>query len=327
MRSGADNRLVYKGKSLRSQAVKAGSNKINFPRGCGNFSRLQIIPKKGGYVYVNKRAYRGKIILIAADARLSAVNELNVEDYLRGVLCNEVAPWWPMDALKAQAIIARTYALYQKQFTKNKDFDLTSDIYSQVYGGKNSERWRTSRAIDLTRARILMFQGKLLPAYYHAACAGHTEDASVLWKINLIPLKGVSCNFCSSSPHFKWQAQMPLEAIKDKLIKKGLPVENISGIEVIGYDVSGRVTGLKISAGAGFMTITAKDFRQALGPNILRSANFSVNISGETAYFDGFGWGHGVGLCQWGMYAMAKNGSTYEQILRYYFPQSELYAK
>ena len=95
------------------------------------------------------------------------VNELDPENYLRGILCNEIAPWWPLDALKAQAVVARTYALYQRQFTKNKDFDLTNDIYSQVYGGKTSEKWRSNRAVDLTRGEILTFKGNLFPAYYH----------------------------------------------------------------------------------------------------------------------------------------------------------------
>jgi stage II sporulation protein D len=324
VRTGADNRLIYKGKNLKNQAVKVSRNKINFPRVNSNFLRLQIIPLKGSYVYVNKRAYRGKITLIVKGARLSAVNELNIEDYLRGVIPSEVAPWWPMDALKAQAIVARTYAFYQKQFTKDKDFDLTADVYSQVYGGKTSERWKTGRAVDLTGNRVLTFEGKVFPAYYHATCGGNTEKASMLWRIDIAPLKGVRCGFCADSPHFKWHARIPLAALKGRLIKEGFSVKDITGIEDAGRNASGRITELKIIGEKGVLMISAKDFRQALGPNILRSTNFYVTISGDAAYFEGFGWGHGVGLCQWGMYGMAKKGYKYEQILKYYFPQSEL---
>lgn len=324
VRNLATNQLICKKKNLKKLLVRSGSHTINFAGTKVPLMRLQIAPLKGSSLWINNRTYRGKINLIAFGNRLLVVNELGMEDYLRGVLCNEIAPWWPMDALKAQAIIARTYALYQKQFTKNKDFDLTADVYSQVYGGKTSERWRTNRAVDLTRAKILTFQGNLFPTYYHATCGGKTEDAAQLWKIDLVPLKGVACNFCAHSPHFKWQAQLPLQEMKEKLLKKGFIVEDIAEIEITGSSPSGRIASLGIKGKGTSIAITAKDFRQALGPNIIRSANFTAKITSGTVYFDGFGWGHGVGLCQWGAYQMAKNGYTYMQILKYYFPGSEL---
>ena len=318
-------KLIAKASSLRKQAVKIRNNKIVIRGIPCSVSALQIAPLKGGYVFINDRVFRGRInLIVKANGKILVVNELRVEDYLRGVLCQEVAPWWPMDALKSQAIIARSYALYQKQFPKDKDFDLTSDIYSQVYGGKSSERWRANRAVDLTKGKLLTYQGKLFPTYYHAACGGKTEDATQLWKIDLTPLKGVVCNFCVISPHYKWQAQMPLGEIREKLVKKGFLIEDITEIEIIGHDASGRITALKIKSQEKAMPITAKDFRQALGPNMIRSVNFTLKIVSGIVYFEGFGWGHGVGLCQWGMYAMAKNGYKYVQILKYYFPGSEL---
>ena len=318
-------KLIAKASSLRKQAVRILNNKIIIRGIPGSVSALQIAPLKGGYVFINGRIFRGRInLIVKPNGKILVVNELGVEDYLRGILCQEVAPWWPMDALKSQAIIARSYALYQKQFPKDKDFDLTSDIYSQVYGGKSSERWRTNRAVDLTRGRILTYQGKLFPTYYHATCGGHTEDASKLWNVDLVPLKGVVCNFCVHSPHYKWQAKMSLQDISSKLILKGFRIQEISGIEIIGYDGSGRISGLEIKSQDKGFPVSAKDFRQALGPNIIRSANFTSRIDSGAVHFEGLGWGHGVGLCQWGMQEMAREGSKYEQILKYYFPQSEL---
>lgn len=338
-------KLIAKANSLRKQAVKIRNNKIIIRGITSNASALprpfseeemslgqkgrglQIAPLKGGYIFINGRIFRGRInLILKPNGKILVVNELGVEDYLRGILCNEVAPWWPMDALKSQAIIARSYALYQKQFPKDKDFDLTSDIYSQVYGGKSSERWRTNRAVDLTKGKILTYQGNILPAYYHAACGGHTEDASKLWNVDLPPLKGVVCPFCLHSPHYKWQVKISLQDISSKLIVKGFKVEEISGIEIIGYDGSGRITGLEIKSQDKGFPISAKDFRQALGPNIIRSANFTIRIDSGAVHFEGLGWGHGVGLCQWGMQEMARKGSKYEQILQYYFPQSKLSA-
>lgn len=323
-----NNRLVHKGRNLKKSVIGLSGNRINFPYlKKGAWASLQITPLSGGYVSVNKRSYRGKINLIAGDGRLLVVNELGLEDYLRGVISNEVAHYWPMEALKAQAIIARTYALYQKQFTKNKYFDLTSDVYSQVYGGRAAQRWRTNRAVDLTRAKVLTFQGNLFPTYYHATCAGKTEDASELWKIDLAPLKGAACGFCADSPHFRWQAKIALGQMKDKLVKKGVAIVDILGIEITRLSASGRVSGLKIQGENTDIEITAKDFRQALGPDVIRSLSFTVRISSGMAYIDGLGWGHGVGLCQWGMYQMARNGSKHAQILEYYFPQSKLGAR
>lgn len=318
-------KLIAKVSSLRKQAVKLSNNKIIIRGIPGSVSALQIAPLKGGYVFINDRVFRGRINLIGKpNGKILVVNELGVEDYLRGILCQEVAPWWPMDALKSQAIIARSYGLYQKQFPKDKDFDLTSDIYSQVYGGKSSERWRTNRAVDLTRGKILTYQGNILPAYYHAACGGHTEDASWLWNVDLPPLKGVVCNFCVHSPHYKWQAKISLQDISSKLIVKGFKAQEIIGIAIVGYNSSGRVTELEIKGPDEIFTMSAKDFRQALGPNIIRSANFTSRIDSGVVYFEGLGWGHGVGLCQWGMQEMANKGSKHEQILQYYFPQSKL---
>ena len=318
-------KLIAKASSLRKQAVRILNNKIIIRGIPGSVSALQIAPLKGGYVFINGRIFRGRInLIVKPNGKILVVNESGVEDYLRGILCNEVAPWWPMDALKSQAIIARSYGLYQKQFPKDKYFDLTSDIYSQVYGGKSSERWRTNRAVDLTRGRILTYQGKLFPTYYHATCGGHTEDASKLWNVDLVPLKGVVCNFCVHSPHYKWQAKMSLQDISSKLILKGFRIQEISGIEIIGYDGSGRISGLEIKSQDKGFPVSAKDFRQALGPNIIRSANFTSRIDSGAVHFEGLGWGHGVGLCQWGMQEMAREGSKYEQILKYYFPQSEL---
>lgn len=323
-----NNRSIYKSKNLKKALVGVSDNRINFPRiGRGVSRSLQITPLSTGYVSVNKRIYRGKINLIAGDGRLLVVNELSLEDYLRGVINNEVAHYWPMEALKAQAIIARTYALYQKQFTKNKYFDLTNDVYSQVYGGRTAERWRTNRAVDLTRAKILTFQGNLFPAYYHATCAGKTEDALELWKVDLPPLKGVVCGFCADSPHFRWQARLAIEEMKDKLLKKGFAVDDISEIEITRLTASGRVSALKMQGKNTVIEITAKDFRQALGPDVIRSLNFTIRIISGIAYIDGLGWGHGVGLCQWGMYRMAEDGYKHMQILEYYFPQSKLEAR
>jgi stage II sporulation protein D len=236
-------------------------------------------------------------------------------------LYHEASHYWPDEVLKAQAIICRTYALYQTQENKSKDYDVTSDIYSQVYGGRTSERYRLNRAVQQTTGLVLTYKGNLFPAFYHACCGGHTEDATVVWNLDLPPLKGLVCPFCKDSPHFNWHNILALDEISAKLRKALLGSgAKIKDIQIVGRNNSGRVAAIKLIYAANSAEILAKDFRNIIGPNLIKSTNFSVSVEDGQAIFEGLGWGHGVGFCQWGGYFMAKNGSSYEQILKYYYP-------
>lgn len=288
-------------------------------------SKLFIKTGESATAIINGRPFKGNIILIKKNnAGVLVVNLIDLEDYLKGILYHEASHYWPMEALKAQAIASRTYAVYQMQENKRKDYDVTCDIYSQVYGGFASERYRTNEAVRATNSKILTYQNRVFPAYFHAACGGHTEDASILWNIDISPLKGVNCNFCKDSPHFNWHYVLTLEEIYEKLIDAGYKITPIKGIFIDGKDTSGRITNLTIIGSKNNIKISAKDFRNIIGPNIIRSANFNVNVVDHDLVLEGFGWGHGVGLCQWGAYFMAKQGSTFEQILKYYYPESDV---
>jgi stage II sporulation protein D len=210
------------------------------------------------------------------------------------------------------------------QENKSCDFDATSDIYSQVYGGKTSERARTNKAVEETKGMVLTYKGNIFPTYYHATCAGKTEDASILWDIDIAPLKGITCNFCKDSPHFRWHAVLPLGEIEDKINRAGYKIKNIKDILILNRDASSRITNLQIITNQNDKEISAKDFRNAIGPNLIRSTNFNLRVVNRDAVFEGLGWGHGVGMCQWGAYFMAKQGYTFEQILQYYYPGCQL---
>ena len=249
------------------------------------------------------------------------VNAVELENYIKGVLYHEVSHYWPMESLKAQAVAARSYALYQMQMNRHKDFDVTSDIYSQVYGGRGSERYRTNIAIERTKGLVMVYRGKLLLAYFHATCAGHTEDVSELWKEDLPPLKGVACSFCRFSPHFFWKKNFRLKDIQDKLNAKGYGLGLIKEIRIIERNTSGRIKTLEIETRDGKKAnISGKDFREIIGPNNIKSNNYEVDMQGYYMDLIGKGWGHGVGMCQWGAAQMASEGYSYEQILKYYYP-------
>jgi len=315
--------VLKRGKNLNT-TVTVYSDGILLGNTKSKTNKLFIKPDYPESIIINGRIFRGDIQLIKNNMKLSVVNYIDLEDYVKGISVRETSHYWPIDSLKAEVIAFRTFALYKMQENKQKDFDLTSDVYSQVYGGRTSERYRINKAVDETRGMVLTYQGKIFPAFYHATCGGHTEDASLFWNINIPPLKGVSCNFCQESPHFKWHKVLSRKEIRDALLKSGLRIEDIKDILILGRDKSGRITDLKIVTDKKEIKISAKDLRNILGPNIIKSTNFQVEVIEDDVVFEGFGWGHGVGLCQWGAYFMAKQGYTYEQILEYYYPGCEI---
>jgi stage II sporulation protein D len=288
---------------------------------------IRIEPQEDRSLYFNQTRFRGALEIVRSSSApvFYAVNELDLESYLYGVLHHEVAHWWPMDALKAQAVAARTYALYQIQVSKNQPYDVKSGTSSQVYGGSTVERYRAKRAVDATAGQVLMYRGKIFPTYFHATCAGTTAAASELWKIDLVPLRGgVLCNYCRFSPHYFWEVSVPLAQLEEKMNQFGNPVGRILKIEIISQTPSARLGSLHITGTDKETTVAAKDFRIWVGGDKIRSTRFTVEVRDDTAVFHGKGWGHGVGLCQWGTFGQALLGRTYEEILKFYYPESKL---
>lgn len=310
--------IVKKG----AAGLKLGDQELTVQR-----VRFNCVRDVGVVAGGKERRYRGVVdVLLLADGKLLVINQLEVEDYIKGVLYHEVSNRWPIEALKVQAVAARSYAFTQMQANVKKDFDVTNDIYSQVYGGRTSERYRTNLAVDATNGQVLMFQGKVLPTYFHATCGGHTEDAVELWpKQSLAPLKGVRCIYCRESPHYFWKRNVRLKDIQDKLVAKGYDIGLIEDISVTKRNNSERILSLLITDRTGKqMAISGKDFREIVGPNLIRSNNYFIVMQGYYCDFIGKGWGHGVGMCQWGAQGMSEQGFTYDKILQFYYPGSTI---
>lgn len=272
------------------------------------------------------KRFRGAIdIFKEKDGRLLVVNTVELENYIRGILYHEVSHRWPLEVFKVQAIAARTYALYRLQRSAKHKYDVTSDIYSQVYGGRSAERYRSNIAVKETAGMVMLYDGKILPAYFHATCSGTTEDVSELWKMDLPPLQGIVCEFCRTSPHYRWKKNFRSKDIQEKLTQRGYPVGLIEEIKVLERNPSGRIKTLQITSRDGqVLKLAGKDFREIIGPNVLKSNHYDIVMQGY--YFDAYGrgWGHGVGLCQWGAYGMARKRYNYNQILQYYYPGIEI---
>ncbi|MBU4457362.1 MAG: SpoIID/LytB domain-containing protein [Candidatus Omnitrophica bacterium] len=307
--------LLEEGKALQKTAIHAQDI---------SFNGIKILPEERTRLYVNNRQFRGIIdILKDEEGKVFVVNHIDIEEYLYGVLYHEVSHLWPIEVLKAQAIAARTYAMYQKLVTKNKFFDLTSDVYSQMYGGRTSETRSTRKAVNSTQGIVLMYDGKVFPSYYHATCGGRTSDVTTLWNINLPALKARRCDYCKMSPHYSWKKEFSFDQIKDKLKASGYDMDIVS-IKVMERDNSGRVLDVLLEGKDSDMHLSGNKFRLAIGPNELRSTNFEVRHRDRYITFIGKGWGHGIGMCQWGAFGMAREGFKAHQILEYYYPGADL---
>jgi len=312
-------------RSLSSRKVVPTNNGMKIGKKEFAVYGIRIIPTLGANIYIDKRRFRGIIDIIRTKKmKILVINHIDVEDYLYGVLYYETPHYWPMETLMAQAIAARTFALYRKKERQKADYDLTNDVFSQVYGGKRGERWRTKRAVNLTKGEVLTYNGKIFPTYYHSICGGHTEDASLVWKTNLPPLKGRKCSYCKRTRRFNWKAMFSYKQIEKKLNAYGIKCSDVSYILEGKRDKSGRLKDVRIKDSKGVKDIPANDFRLALGSTKIRSTNFTIKITPKGVIFKGKGWGHGVGMCQWGAFGMAQNGYDHDEILRFYYPKAKI---
>lgn len=277
----------------------------------------------GGTIKVGSKLYRAKLIVRPDEGKtLTAIAEMSMENYLLGVLPYEMQPDWPLEALKAQAVVARTYAYYNLGKHRKAGFDLTADTSSQVYGGLGRENDVVRQAVRTTRGEVLGYGGEILQVYYHACCGGQTSDASVVWGgKSPPPLRGVKDKWCAKSPYYKWTAYFTTPAVLAAASSTRLIGGKLRSIKVGARDASGQVKTFSIRAGAEELTVKAVDLRKRLGAVELRSTRVEkVKVLKKGVEFTGRGSGHGVGLCQWGARLQADDGRKYEEILKFYFP-------
>jgi len=287
---------------------------------------IRLVPRRpDAVIYAGTKLYRGDLEVKGRGGGLIVVNVLDLEEYLYGVVPKEAPSQWQMAALRAQAIVARTYALYKRSRRVNRDYDLAAQyIRDQHYEGFSVEQERTTQAVNDTKGLVLTCHGELIPAYYHAESAGYTEDSERVWSSPHPCLRAVKAPMYPASPYLQWSVSLPLQDIQTALTKAGYAVGAVRGLEPIEHSPTGRVTLMKISHKLGQTVVRGTDFRLALGPEIIRSTRFSVQLRDGRAFFDGQGWGHGVGLCQWCSQGMAELGYDYEAILTHYYQGAKL---
>jgi len=334
--------LVKNGNRLNFRVDGAGLS-LNIAGQLFNAEYFEMKPAEGeNTVSYKGRKYFGIIKIIPNGKSIRIINRLPLEDYLKGVIPAEM-PMGKGDsyfqALKAFAICARTYAV-DRMKDNNSLFDVYVDTRDQVYGGAGYDRELGDSAVDETAGMILTYDGNPALVYYHSSCGGHTEDASKVFGVDEPYLKGVKDGDppnCSIASNFYWTERYPERIFIERLINAGLLSSgsySIKNVEVKNRDESGRVSVLLVSLSNSEgdnknIIIEGNRIRSVIkrtnGSDILRSTMFDISLNEDkTVIINGRGYGHGVGLCQWGAINQSINGIGYKQILSFYFPGTEV---
>lgn len=332
-------------------------------------------------IEINKKQYRGNmdIHITQGNNGLTIVNVLPVEQYLYGVIAKEISPDWHLEAVKAQAVAARTYALYNMNKHRVDGYDVCATNDCQVYGGRENESPRVLKAVNDTAGQVLMYQGKVIPAYFHSSSGGYTENSENVWGTYQPYSRGV-VDYDQNSPHYKWEKKLTTSDLEAAIARAGYKIGKINAIELVPLTsapvntpergVSGRVKIIRFIGTSGSAQLTGEKARTILG---LKSTLFDVSVllstqknvefdvtdsggtvdhkkvdinlppakekgfvtdkkelhrlsgrANEIILISGFGWGHGLGLSQWGAKAMAENGpqgdvTYYKEILKHYY--------
>ncbi len=293
---------------------------------------ITLAPVPPAPIQVGKRWYRGKLEIRAAPGGgLIAINELPFEEYLYGVVPGEMPPAWPLEALKAQAVAARTYTASRLGSRPERGYDVKPTVEDQVYGGLAVEATGSTEAVDQTRGRILTYSGEPIQAYYCAGAGGYTEGAEAVQGFERkvpgrrpggYPYLQPVPDFDWDSPRWLWVVNVPRDELRAKLVAKGVDVGGIRRVEISERSYSGRARWIQVVGDLGRREITGPQFRFALG---LNSTLFSLTATPDGSFqIVGRGWGHGVGMSQWGARKLAEWGYDYEDILGYYYPGAAL---
>jgi stage II sporulation protein D len=232
--------------------------------------------------------------------------------------------FWPKEALKAQAVAARTYAVGNVLSSKFDDYHLESDVKSQMYTGISRETKFSSQAVQDTKGEILVSNNQIVQAYYHSNSGGITETPDMVWGSKLDYLVSVKSDFCKKADTYEWKAVLDKKFIEKKLESLGLG--EIQEISIKEFTPTGRVKTLEIKGTESTREIKGQDFRMNLSPMKIRSLLFTIKKENDQFLLEGNGFGHGVGMSQWGALNMARANHEYKEILYYYYKNVELVA-
>lgn len=335
--------IVEGSKNIRFEEVKGfgdvtvvyKSKTVALVNGVDKKIPLTIYPKDK-FIYVNNTPYRGSMQIRSTNKAGSyiVINEIYLENYLAALINSEMNSSWHIEAVKSQAVIARTYALYQKEKRKSDEYHLKSSDLDQVYKGASKEDAMSFKAVMDTKGQVITYGGKFALTLYHGNGGGRTENIENVWgghndAKDFPYLRSRKSPWDKTGPNYSWQFSIPIKNFKAKLNQKGYGIKKIKSIKIKEKTSSGRVLKVYIKAKGKkkVITLSGEELRAMLGYSKLRSTMFKAKKSGNEVLFKGYGSGHGVGLSQWGAKGMAEKGYSYKKILKYYYSGTKLVKK
>lgn len=324
-------------------SVDNGQLKIGTSRFSGD---IRITPDNNYVMAVNDNYYRGSFRIKLSDDRnsLMVINILDVESYLAGVVGAEMPSYWQSEALKTQAVAARTYCLYiAKKFGTKRQWDVRATQANQVYRGLAAERITVRDAVRQTEGMVLLCihpngTRDIFPTYYSSTCGGHTENSENVFGDSFAPLSGVDCPYCikvARASYLKWPAfEIDIAKASSKLTKKYSSLKrlkNVIAIEETDVSQNGsvrRINRVKIIGKDGTSDwIRGEDLRLTLDPTGMKLKSTACRIEqkgSKLIFHSGTGFGHSVGMCQYGALGQARQGKRFDRILSHYYPSSSI---
>ena len=316
--------------------------------GSGQYETLSFAPlESSALVVVDGKPYRGVVEVFARGGGLTAVNQVALEAYVAGVVSAEMGRRTDAEhaALEAQAIVTRSYFLANRGKFAAEGYDLRATVTDQAYGGVDAETSEGWRAVRGTTGLMLTFDGEPVTPFYHSTCGGSTASPPESFRtVRARPyLRPVSDrrpgggDYCNISPRYRWTVEWDGSQLRD-ILRRTAPavlgieasmVDQIRDIRVQRTGPSGRAVEVRVRVGHGEMPISGPDMRAALlqpdgrilGSTVLQlAANHGADGVVRRVTAHGAGWGHGVGMCQWGAVGRARAGQDFETILTTYFP-------
>lgn len=336
-----NSKVLSRGDKLAATTVTATGNGLRIGKSEFAVTRLEIVPNQSPSVWVNGHEYRGTVRLFRQPGgAIRAVNVLPIAEYLASVIDSEMPTSFGIEARKAQAIVARTYALdVLKSGEGNAEFDLFASTSSQKYLGFQyrdgsrrlaGESEASRQIVHDTTGIVAMFQGRLFRTYYSAVCGGQTTQGSAVFSDAVSALKSVPCDYCREANLYRWQSELPKTTVGDKLKEhfrgEGKTLDRLQSITLVsGQPSKGlEVPEFEVRDGKRSHRISAATLRRLLPSGTVYSPFFSIVEKSDKLQFSGRGHGHAAGLCQWGARGQGLAGKTAYEIVRYYYSGAKI---
>jgi stage II sporulation protein D len=316
----------FEGSLLAEESGRVGLSARGGRIGWGRektFSSPIDIASPSGLRFGGKQLVR-RIRVSASKGRLAAVAVVSLEEYVAAVVSRESPPSFRPEALSALAVAVRTYALKSMEKPREPTHDVVAGVEDQVFEGMDNVAGIFRRASESTRGEVLSDRGELALAVFHSTCGGRTENAKDAWGNDLPYLRSIACDDCLDSPARRWDYRMTAKEGKRVALSLGVRADGGLRLAISDRSSSGRASRIRISSGKVSREVSAAAFRRAVGYARVKSLMMEIVPVGNGWVFAGKGYGHGVGMCQWGANGMAKDGKTHREILARYYPDTAL---